>query len=169
LRLGGVLGPLEERGEGLGNRELTESPAEVDAEHLRLLAGPAALRFVGEDSAELASEGGIGLEHRPTWAAEIVGEVRGLVEKGIREVTLLGQIVNMYGRREIPVVSGKSAFVQLLEELQRVDGLDRIRFTSPHPRGMKDDLIGCFFLPPHQSPCTYTHQVFKERFSPKPT
>jgi tRNA-2-methylthio-N6-dimethylallyladenosine synthase len=76
--------------------------------------------------------------------AEIVGEVRGLVEKGIREVTLLGQIVNMYGRREIPVVSGKSAFVQLLEELQRVDGLDRIRFTSPHPRGMKDDLIGCF-------------------------
>ncbi len=76
--------------------------------------------------------------------AEIVTEVRGLVEKGIREVTLLGQIVNMYGRREIPSVRGKSAFVQLLEQLQEVDGLERIRFTSPHPRGMKEDLIGCY-------------------------
>jgi len=75
---------------------------------------------------------------------EIVTEVRSLVEKGIREVTLLGQIVNMYGRREIPSVRGKSAFVQLLEELQGVDGLERIRFTSPHPRGMKEDLIGCY-------------------------
>ncbi len=75
---------------------------------------------------------------------EIVTEVRGLVGKGIREVTLLGQIVNMYGRREIPSVRGKSAFVQLLEQLQEVDGLERIRFTSPHPRGMKEDLIGCY-------------------------
>ena len=76
--------------------------------------------------------------------AEIVAEVRGLVEKGIKEVTLLGQIVNTYGRREIPAVRGRSAFVQLLEELQEVDGLERIRFTSPHPRGMKEDLIGCY-------------------------
>ena len=76
--------------------------------------------------------------------SEIVSEVRGLVEKGVREVTLLGQIVNMYGRRQIPTVRGKTAFVQLLEELQAVDGLDRIRFTSPHPRGMKDDLIDCY-------------------------
>ena len=75
---------------------------------------------------------------------EIVTEVRGLVGKGIREVTLLGQIVNMYGRREIPSVRGKGAFVQLLEQLQEVDGLERIRFTSPHPRGMKEDLIGCY-------------------------
>jgi len=76
--------------------------------------------------------------------SEIVSEVRGLVEMGVREVTLLGQIVNMYGRRQIPNVRGKTAFVQLLEELQAVDGLERIRFTSPHPRGMKDDLIGCY-------------------------
>jgi len=76
--------------------------------------------------------------------SQIVSEVRGLVENGIREVTLLGQIVNMYGRRQIPSIGGKSAFVQLLEELQAVDGLERIRFTSPHPRGMKDDLIGCY-------------------------
>ena len=75
--------------------------------------------------------------------AEIVEEVRGLVGQGIREVTLLGQIVNLYGRR-MPIQEGKSAFVQLLEELNQVEGLDRIRFTSPHPRGMKPDLIGCY-------------------------
>ena len=75
--------------------------------------------------------------------AEIVEEVRGLVGQGIREITLLGQIVNLYGRR-MPVQAGKSAFVQLLEELNQIRGLDRIRFTSPHPRGMKPDLIDCY-------------------------
>lgn len=75
--------------------------------------------------------------------AEIVEEVRRLAGQGIREVTLLGQIVNMYGRR-IPVRNGQSAFVQLLEALEEVPGLDRVRFTSPHPRGMKPDLIGCY-------------------------
>ena len=72
--------------------------------------------------------------------AEIVEEVRRLVGQGVREVTLLGQIVNMYGRR-FPVREGKSPFVQLLEELEKIEGLDRVRFTSPHPRGMKPDLI----------------------------
>jgi tRNA-2-methylthio-N6-dimethylallyladenosine synthase len=72
--------------------------------------------------------------------AEIVEEVRRLVGQGIREVTLLGQIVNLYGRR-MPVREGKTAFVQLLEELESVPGLERVRFTSPHPRGMKLDLI----------------------------
>lgn len=76
--------------------------------------------------------------------AEIVEEVRGLVEQGVREVTLLGQIVNMYGRREIPAIKGKSAFVQLLDELEKVVGLERLRFTSPHPRGMKADLMGSY-------------------------
>jgi tRNA-2-methylthio-N6-dimethylallyladenosine synthase len=75
--------------------------------------------------------------------AEIVEEVRGLVGQGIREVTLLGQIVNLYGRR-MAMREGKSAFVQLLEELNRVEGLERIRFTSPHPRGMRPDLIGAY-------------------------
>ena len=75
--------------------------------------------------------------------AEIVAEVRGLVGHGIREVTLLGQIVNLYGRR-IPAQEGKSAFVQLLDQLEEIPGLDRIRFTSPHPRGMKPDLIASY-------------------------
>ena len=74
---------------------------------------------------------------------EILEEVRRLVGQGIREVTLLGQIVNMYGRK-FPVRNGRSAFVQLLEELEAIPGLDRVRFTSPHPRGMKPDLIGSF-------------------------
>ncbi|MEI8148244.1 MAG: hypothetical protein WCG62_04090, partial [Actinomycetes bacterium] len=67
-----------------------------------------------------------------------------LVQRGIREVTLLGQIVNLYGRHEFPKVDGKSPFVQLLEALHAVEGLDRIRFTSPHPMGFKKDLVECF-------------------------
>jgi tRNA-2-methylthio-N6-dimethylallyladenosine synthase len=75
---------------------------------------------------------------------EIVGEVKDLVEKGVKEVTLLGQIVNLYGRHEFVSVDGKSPFVQLLESLQEVDGLERIRFTSPHPIGFRNDLIESF-------------------------
>ena len=72
---------------------------------------------------------------------EIVREVRGLVARGVKEVTLLGQIVNLYGRHEFPKVGGKSPFVQLLEAVHAVDGLDRLRFTSPHPIGFRDDLV----------------------------
>src|SRR6476661_5506647 len=72
---------------------------------------------------------------------EIVAEVRDLVSRGVKEVTLLGQIVNLYGRHEFPKVDNKSPFVQLLEAVQEVDGLERLRFTSPHPIGFRDDLI----------------------------
>jgi tRNA-2-methylthio-N6-dimethylallyladenosine synthase len=75
---------------------------------------------------------------------EIVDEVRELVNRGVREVTLLGQIVNLYGRQEFPKVDGKSPFVQLLEALHDIGGLDRIRFTSPHPMGFRKDLVDCF-------------------------
>ena len=64
--------------------------------------------------------------------------------RGVREVTLLGQIVNLYGRHEFERHEGKSPFVQLLEALQAIDGLERIRFTSPHPIGFRDDLVACF-------------------------
>lgn len=73
--------------------------------------------------------------------AEVVDEVRGLADQGIREVTLLGQIVNLYGRHEFPKIDGKSPFVQLLEAVHEVEGIDRIRFTSPHPIGFRPDLI----------------------------
>ena len=80
--------------------------------------------------------------------AEIVSEVRALVADGVKEVTLLGQIVNLYGRHEFPAVAAvagrgrrMSPFVQLLEAVSAVDGLERLRFTSPHPIGFRDDLI----------------------------
>ena len=72
---------------------------------------------------------------------EIVAEVRDLVSRGVKEVTLLGQIVNLYGRHEFPKVDNKSPFVQLLEAVHEVEGLERLRFTSPHPIGFRDDLI----------------------------
>jgi tRNA-2-methylthio-N6-dimethylallyladenosine synthase len=72
---------------------------------------------------------------------EIVAEVRNLVSRGVKEVTLLGQIVNLYGRHEFPKVDNKSPFVQLLESVHEVEGLERLRFTSPHPIGFRDDLI----------------------------
>jgi tRNA-2-methylthio-N6-dimethylallyladenosine synthase len=73
--------------------------------------------------------------------SDIVAEVRDLVSRGVKEVTLLGQIVNLYGRHEFPKVDNKSPFVQLLESVHQVEGLERLRFTSPHPIGFRDDLI----------------------------
>jgi tRNA-2-methylthio-N6-dimethylallyladenosine synthase len=72
---------------------------------------------------------------------EVVREVRELVARGVKEVTLLGQIVNLFGRHEFARVKGKSPFVQLLEAVHEIDGLERLRFTSPHPIGFRDDLI----------------------------
>src|ERR1043166_5713936 len=72
--------------------------------------------------------------------AEIVTEVRDLVSHGVKEVTLLGQIVNLYGRHEFPKIGNKSPFVQLLEAVHDVQGLERLRFTSPHPIGFREDL-----------------------------
>lgn len=75
---------------------------------------------------------------------EVVDEIKMLVEHGIREVTLLGQIVNLYGRHAFPPLLGVSPFVQLLEAVHEVDGLERIRFTSPHPIGFRKDLVEAF-------------------------
>ncbi|MBI5685614.1 MAG: tRNA (N6-isopentenyl adenosine(37)-C2)-methylthiotransferase MiaB [Verrucomicrobia bacterium] len=75
---------------------------------------------------------------------DILAEVRALVTCGVKEVTLLGQIVTSYGRGVIPIRDGKSPFVQLLEAVNTVPGLERIRFFSPHPQGFRDDLIECF-------------------------
>src|SRR5213082_3258421 len=72
---------------------------------------------------------------------QIVAEVRELVSRGVKEVTLLGQIVNLYGRHEFPKIDNKSPFVQLLDAVHDVQGLERLRFTSPHPIGFSDDLI----------------------------
>ena len=84
-------------------------------------------------------------EERGRPIAEIVAEVRSLVERGVKEVTLLGQIVNLYGRHEFSKApDGRSPFVQLLEAVNAVEGLERIRFTSPHPIGFRRDLVEAF-------------------------
>lgn len=75
---------------------------------------------------------------------EIVEEVEDLAAQGTREVTLLGQIVTSYGRGMIPGRNGTSPFVQLLERIQEVPGIERIRFTSPHPRGFRQDLVEAY-------------------------
>ena len=92
---------------------------------------------------------------------DIVAECRELVAQGVKEVTLLGQIVTSYGRRGWSSSSGlpgdeensdtlkrelqrQSPFVQLIEAVQEIDGLERIRFTSPHPKGYGDDLIEAY-------------------------
>jgi tRNA-2-methylthio-N6-dimethylallyladenosine synthase len=83
-------------------------------------------------------------EERSRTIEGIVAECRELVSQGVKEITLLGQIVTSFGKRDIPARDGKSAFVQLLEAVHEIDGLERIRFTSPHPRGYGDDLIDAY-------------------------
>src|SRR5271156_2360657 len=87
--------------------------------------------------------------------AEIVAEVGSLVAQGVKEITLLGQIVNLYGRHEFPSVTGRSPFVQLLHAVAAVPGLERLRFPSPHPIGFKDDLVACFREIPNL--CEHVH------------
>ncbi len=72
-------------------------------------------------------------------AAELVAEVERLAADGVREVTLLGQNVNSYGR-DLPKGS-KTTFAELLAMVDAVDGIDRIRYTSPHPKDMREDVI----------------------------
>jgi tRNA-2-methylthio-N6-dimethylallyladenosine synthase len=79
-----------------------------------------------------------GREVSRPWA-ELVEEVRGLADDGVREITLLGQNVNSYGR-DLPRES-RITFAQLLAELDAIDGIDRIRYTSPHPKDMREDVI----------------------------
>src|SRR6185312_59964 len=73
---------------------------------------------------------------------ELVEEVRAMAADGVREVTLLGQNVNSYGR-DLPRdgQAGKPTFAGLLRELDGIDGIERIRYTSPHPKDMREDVI----------------------------
>lgn len=83
-------------------------------------------------------------QERSRTIPDVVAECRDLVQRGVREVTLLGQIVTSYGKREIGARDGKSAFVQLIEAVHEIEGLERIRFTSPHPKGYGDDLVEAY-------------------------
>lgn len=70
---------------------------------------------------------------------KIVGEIERLVESGVREVTLLGQNVNSYGKKE-----GLCTFAGLLSKVNGIDGLSRIRFTTSHPKDLSRELIDAF-------------------------
>ena len=69
---------------------------------------------------------------------QVLAEARGLAAKGVREVTLLGQNVNAY-RGASP--AGEASLARLVTELSRIEGIERIRYTTSHPRDMSDDLI----------------------------
>src|SRR4051812_41058787 len=69
---------------------------------------------------------------------ELVAEVERLAADGVREVTLLGQNVNSYGR---DLGAARISFAELLARIDAVDGVDRLRYTSPHPKDMKEDVI----------------------------
>ena len=71
--------------------------------------------------------------------AELVAEVEALAADGVREVTLLGQNVNSYGR-DLPR-ERRTSFAELLGRIDAVDGIERIRYTSPHPKDMREDVI----------------------------
>ena len=83
-------------------------------------------------------------EERSRPIPEIVEETERLVAAGVKEVTLLGQIVTSYGHKTMAKKGGKTPFVQLLEVVHEVKGLERIRFTSPHPKGFGDDLVAAY-------------------------
>ncbi len=68
-----------------------------------------------------------------------MAEVERQAAEGVREVTLLGQNVNSYGR-DLPK-GAKTSFAELLAMVDAVDGIDRIRYTSPHPKDMREDVI----------------------------
>ncbi len=73
-------------------------------------------------------------------SGEILAEIRDLARQGVREVTLIGQNVNSYGTKEAAELS----FAALLDQVNAIDGIDRIRFTTSHPKDLSDELVECF-------------------------
>ncbi len=91
------------------------------------------------------------VDRRP---GDILAEVQALVDEGVLEVTLLGQNVNSYGVSfadpELP--RDRGAFAKLLEACGRIEGLERVRFTSPHPAEFTDDVIEAMAATPNVCP-----------------
>jgi tRNA-2-methylthio-N6-dimethylallyladenosine synthase len=85
-------------------------------------------------------------------SASILAEVAQRAAEGVREVTLLGQTVNAYGRPRPGRCAGELPFAELLRRIGEVPGIERIRFTSPHPRFMTADLIEAYARVPALCP-----------------
>jgi tRNA-2-methylthio-N6-dimethylallyladenosine synthase len=88
---------------------------------------------------------GVEKDRRP---GEILSEIRALVDEGVMEITLLGQNVNSYGAE----FGDRYAFGKLLRACGEVDALERVRFTSPHPRDFTDDVIDAMADTPNVMP-----------------
>ena len=91
---------------------------------------------------------------------ELIAEVERLAGDDVREVTLLGQNVNSYGRDLAPRVS----FSELLTRVDAVDGIERVRYTSPHPKDMKEDVVRAHAELP--SLCEHVHLPLQSGSSP---
>lgn len=81
-------------------------------------------------------------------ASDVLTEIRTLVDQGVIEITLLGQNVNAYGVE----FGDRGAFAKLLREAGKIDGLERVRFMSPHPRDFTDDVIEAMAETPNVMP-----------------
>jgi tRNA-2-methylthio-N6-dimethylallyladenosine synthase len=87
---------------------------------------------------------------------DVLAEIQGLAERGVVEVTLLGQNVNTYGRDvSVPGSARRPLFAELLRMVNEVDGLRRIRFTSPHPHDFTDDVIAA--MAESEKVCEHIH------------
>jgi tRNA-2-methylthio-N6-dimethylallyladenosine synthase len=84
--------------------------------------------------------------------ADIAGEVTALAGRGVTEITLLGQNVNSYGR---DITKRRPLFADLLRQLGAVDGIGRIRFTSPHPKDLRPETIEAMATVPEV--CEHLH------------
>jgi tRNA-2-methylthio-N6-dimethylallyladenosine synthase len=93
---------------------------------------------------------------------ELVDEVRGLAADGVSEITLLGQNVNSYGRDLAK--DRRLTFAELLRELDGIDGIRRIRYTSPHPKDMHEDVIVAHASLP--AVCEHIHLPLQSGSSP---
>lgn len=71
---------------------------------------------------------------------DIIDEIQKLTKHGVKEVTLLGQNVNSYGKK----LDQDCNFVSLINKINNINGIDRIRFTTSHPKDLSDGLIDCF-------------------------
>jgi tRNA-2-methylthio-N6-dimethylallyladenosine synthase len=138
--------PAMEAAVRAGARALdTDFPEEDKFDHLprgpRSARGPAAFLTVQEGCDKFCAfcvvpyTRGAEVSRGP---ARLLDEARGLVERGVREITLLGQNVNAYHGAD---AGGEWTLARLIRALAQIDGLERIRFTTSHPNDMSDDLI----------------------------
>lgn len=86
---------------------------------------------------------------------EVLKEVEALAQRGVREVILLGQNVNSYGKKS----PGEIGFVELLRRISKIPGIERIRFTTSHPKDLSEELIKAFGEIPEL--CEHIHLPFQ--------